>query len=167
MLTPAQMQKAVANFRRGQAAFNNYNREVQIMNALGALALKRTKVARGLAARHSHAPGSYNNRKNNEMNAAIQRNLNALNANKNRLERELINLRKRLLANYYMGTAPLPANHAMLTNYNFSSIGAGINRFRKKWRLGPLGRKAITRPGGVYSRMATKATLNNLAKHKK
>jgi hypothetical protein len=161
MLTPAQMQRAVANFRRGQAAFNNYNREVQIMNALGALALKRTKVARGLRAPRAHAQGSANNRRNNAMNAAIQRNLNALNANKNRLERELINLRKRLLANYYMGTAPLPPNHAVLTNYNFSSIGAGINRLRKK-RIGRFIRRAITRPGGVYSRMAMKSTLNNI-----
>lgn len=159
------MQRAVANFRRGQAAFNNYNREVQIMNALGALALRRTKVARGLAARHRHAPGSYQNRKNNQINAAIQRNLNALNANKNRLERELINLRKRLLTNYYMGTVPLPPNHAVLTNYNFTNVGAGINRLRKK-RLGRLVRRAITRPGGVYSRMAMKATLNNIAKRK-
>jgi hypothetical protein len=165
MLTPAQMQRAVANFRRGQAALDNYNREMKIMNALGTLALRRTKVARGLAAHHRHAPGSYQNRKNNQINAAIQRNLNALNANKNRLERELINLRKRLLANYYMGTVPLPPNHAVLTNYNFTNVGAGINRLRKK-RLGRLVRRAITRPGGVYSRMAMKATLNNIAKYK-
>ena len=167
MLTPAQ-QKAIANFRRGQAALNNYNREVKIMNALGALALKRAKVARGLQTQihRAHTEGSYHNRQNNQMNAAIQRNLHALNANKTALERELINLRKRLLANYYMGTAPLPPNHAILANYNFSSVGAGINRLRKK-RIGRYARRAITRPGGVYSRMAMKATLNNIAKRKK
>jgi hypothetical protein len=161
MLTPAQMQRAVANFRRGQAAFNNYNREVQIMNALGELALKRTKVARGLGVPRGHAPGSYHNRQNNAMNAAVQRSLNALNANKNRLERELINLRRRLLQNFHPGAGATLSNRNVLNGVNSSHIGAGINRLRKK-RIGRFVRKAITRPGGVYSRMAMKSTLNNI-----
>jgi hypothetical protein len=160
-MTPAQQQKVLANFRRGQAAFNNYNRELKLMNALGELALKRTKVARGLVAFHRHAPGSYHNRQNNQINAAIQRNLNALNAIKSRLERELIDLRKRLLANYYMGIVPLPHNHSILTNYNFSAIGAGINRLRKK-RIGRYARKAVTKPGGPYSLKAMKQTMNEM-----
>jgi hypothetical protein len=159
------MQRAVANFRRGQAAFNNYNREVQIMNALGALALKQTRVARGLGVPRAHAPGSANNRRNNAMNFAIQRRLNELNANKTRLERELINLRRRLMNNFRPGAGATLRNLNVLTGVNSSHIGAGINRLRKK-RLGRLVRRAITRPGGVYSRMAMKATLNNIAKYK-
>jgi hypothetical protein len=160
-MTPAQQQKVLANFRRGQAAFNNYNREAKLMNALGELALKRTKVERGLAAFHRHIPGSYHNRQNFQINAAIQRNLNALNATKAALERELIDLRKRLLANYYMGIVPLPANNRVLTNYNFSTIGAGINRLRKK-RIGRYARKAVTKPGGVYSLKAMKKNINEM-----
>ena len=161
MLTPAQMQRAIANFRRGQAAFNNYNREIQIMNALGALALKRTKVARGLGVPRGHAPGSYHNRQNNAMNAAVQRNLNALNANKIQLERELVRLRRRLLNNFQPGAGATLRNRNVLNGVNSSHIGAGINRLRKK-RIGRFIRKAIMRPGGVYSRMAMKSTLNNI-----
>lgn len=165
-MTPAQRQKVLGNFRRGQAAFNNYKKEVKLMNALGELALKRTKVARGLNVYHRHPPGSYHNKKNNIMNAAVQRNLNALNAKKAALERELIELRKRLLANYYMGNTPLPPNHSILTNYNFSTIWAGINRLTKK-RMGPYAREAVTKPGGAYSLKSMQQMFNDIRKHLK
>lgn len=165
-MTPAQQQKVLANFRRGQAAFNNYNREVKLVNALGDLALKRTKVARGLAVFHRHTPGSYHNRQNNQINAAIQRNLNALNANKTRLERELIDLRRRLMNNFRPGSGATLSNRNMLSGYNSTSFSAGINRLRKK-RIGRYGRKAVPKPGGPYSLKSMKQTLNEINQFKK
>ena len=130
------------------------------MNALEELALERLKVARRLTAPRAHAAGSYNNRKNNQFNESIQRNLNALNANKNRLERELVNLRRRLMNNFRPGSGASLSSHNVLIGVNSSHIGAGINRLRKK-KMAPFVRRTITRPSGVYPRMIVKSIGKN------
>ena len=104
-LSPARRQKIIANVRAGQAAFNqlkaNLRLEEQLMNNIEKLTRERAKVMRVLNARpHVHPEGSNAIRRNNAINARLERNAVRRYQEIRRHEAELVALRRRLLGSF-------------------------------------------------------------------
>ena len=150
-LSPAKQQKIIANVRAGQAAFNQLNAnlrlEEQIMNNIEKLTKERAKVMRVLNARpYVHAENSNASRRNNAINARLERNLVRRNQEIRRHQAELVALRRRLLGR------PTPMhNRNILVGVNYTGHKAAINRMQMK-RLARLITAAYLKPGGMYSR---------------
>jgi hypothetical protein len=150
-LSPEKRQKIIANVRAGQAAFNQMNanmrREEQLVNNIAKLRGSAIKVMRLQSARPSvHPEGSNANRRNNAINARLQRNIERRNQEIQRLETNLVTLRRRLL-----GISAHLSNHNVLMGVNFGVYKAIINRMRMK-RLARLITEAYVKPGGKFSR---------------
>ena len=150
-LSPARQQKIIANVRAGQAAFNqlkaNLRREEQLMNNIEKLTKERGKVMRVLNARPEvHAEGSNAIRRNNAINARLERNLARRNQEIIRHKANLVALRRRLL-----GRPTAMHNRNILVGVNYTGHKAGINRIQMK-RLARLITEAYVKPGGMYSR---------------
>lgn len=156
-LSPAKQQKIIANVRAGQAAFNklkaNLRLEEQLMNNIEKLARERAKVERVLNARpHVHTEGSNAIRRNNAINARLERNLARRNQEIRRHQANLVALRRRLL-----GRRTHMRNQNILVGVNYTRRKADINRVQMK-RLARLITAAYLKPGGMYSRN----TVNNV-----
>ena len=150
-LSPAKQQKIIANVRAGQAAFNqlkaNLRREEQLMSNIDKKNIERAKVMRVLNARpYVHAENSNAHRRNNAINARLERNLARRNQEIRRHQAELVALRRRLLGR------PTPMrNHNILMGVNYTGRKADINRMQMK-RLARLITEAYVKPGGMFSR---------------
>ena len=150
-LSPAKQQKIIANVRAGQAAFNqlkaNLRREEQLMNNIEKLSKQRGKVVRVLNARpHLHPEGSNAIRRNNLINARLERNVERRNKEIIKREANLVALRRRLL-----GRPTAMRNHNILVGVNYTGRKANINRMQGK-RLARLITEAYVKPGGMFSR---------------
>ena len=150
-LSPAKQQKIIANVRAGQAAFNQLNanlrQEQQLVNNIEKITKERLKVMRLSSARpFVHPEGSNANRRNNAINARLERNLARRNQEIRRKETELIALRRRLL-----GRATTLSNRNVLTGMNYGGRKADINRMQGK-RLARAITEAYLKGGGMYSR---------------
>jgi hypothetical protein len=150
-LSPAKQQKIIANVRAGQAAFNqlkaNLRLEEQLMNNIEKLTRERAKVMRVLNARPNvHPEGSNAIRRNNLINARLERNLARRNQEIRRHEANLVALRRRLL-----GRRTHMRNQNILVGVNYTGRKANINRVQMK-RLARLITEAYVKPGGMYSR---------------
>jgi Tfp pilus assembly protein PilX len=159
-LSPAKQQKIIANVRAGQAAFNklkaNLRQEEQLMNNIEKLTKERGKVMRVLNARPEvHAEGSNAIRRNNAINARLERNLARRNQEIIRHKANLVALRRRLL-----GRRTHMRNRNILVGVNYTGHKAGINRMQMK-RLARLITEAYVKPGGMYSRN----TVSNIKKY--
>ena len=150
-LSPAKQQKIIANVRAGQAAFNqlkaNLRREEQLVSNIDKKNIEQAKLQRVLNARpYVHAEGSNASRRNNAINARLERNLVRRNQEIRRHQAELVALRRRLLGR------PTPMrNHNILMGINYTGRKADINRMQMK-RLARLITTAYLKPGGMYSR---------------
>lgn len=150
-LSPRRQQKVIANVRAGQSAFNqlmaNLRREEQIVNNIEKAEKERRKFNRLFGARIFVHPGNSNaSRRNNEINARLERNIKRMNQEIQRHQANLVALRRRVL-----GIATDLSNHNVLTYVNHSGHKANINRMQKK-RLARLITGAYLKPGGMYSR---------------
>ena len=150
-LSLARQQKIIANVRAGQAAFNqlkaNLRQEEQLMNNIEKLTRERAKVERVLNARpHVHAENSNAIRRNNAINARLERNLARRNQEITRHKANLVALRRRLL-----GRRTHMRNQNILMGVNYTGRQAEINRMQMK-RLARLITEAYVKPGGMYSR---------------
>jgi hypothetical protein len=150
-LSPAKQQKIIANVRAGQAAFNqlkaNLRLEEQLMNNIEKLTRERAKVMRVLNARpHVHPEGSNAIRRNNLINARLERNAVRRYQEIRRHEAELVALRRRLL-----GRRTHMRNQNILVGVNYTGRKANINRMQMK-RLARLITEAYVKPGGMFSR---------------
>ena len=150
-LSPAKQQKIVANVRAGQAAYvqlnANLRREEKLMNNIEKLARERAKVEKVFNARpHVHAENSNAYRRNNAINARLERNLARRNQEIRRHKAELVALRRRLL-----GRPTAMRNHNILTGINYTRRKANINRVKGK-RLARLITAVYVKPEGMYSR---------------
>jgi hypothetical protein len=150
-LSPAKQQKIISNVRAGQAAYvqlnANLRREEQLMNNIHKLNRERAKVQRVLNARPNvHPEGSNAIRRNNLINARLERNLARRNQEIIRHKANLVALRRRLL-----GGPTRMSNGLILMGVNYSGRKANINRVKGK-RLARLITEAYVNPGGMYSR---------------
>jgi hypothetical protein len=150
-LSPAKQQKIIANVRAGQAAFNqlkaNLRREEKLMNNIEKLTRERSKVMRVLNARpHVHPEGSNAIRRNNAINARLERNVERRTQEIIRHQAELVALRRHLL-----GRPTAMRNWNILVGVNYTGRKADINRTQMK-RLARLITAAYLKPGGMYSR---------------
>lgn len=150
-LSPARLQKIIANVRAGQAAFNqlkaNLTREEQLVKNIEKLSRETIKVMRLQSARTiAHHEGSNANWRNNMINARLQRNIDRRNQDIQRLEANLVALRRRLL-----GRPSVLSNRNILTGLNYGVVRDQINRLQMK-RLARLITTAYLNSGGIYSR---------------
>ena len=150
-LSPAKQQKIIANVRAGQAAFNklkaNLRREEQLMNNIEKLTRERAKVERVLNARPEvHAENSNAHRRNNAINARLERNLARRNQEITRHKANLVALRRRLL-----GRPTHMRNQNILMGVNYTGRKADINRMQ----------------GKRQARMFTEAVINRIQNRRK
>ena len=159
-LSPAKQQKIIANIRAGQAAYvqlnANLRREEQLMNNIEKLTRERSKVMRVLNARpHVHPEGSNAIRRNNAINARLERNVERRTQEIIRHQAELVALRRHLL-----GRPTAMRNWNILTGVNYTGRKANINRVKGK-RLARLITAVYVKPEGMYSRKL----VNNVKKY--
>lgn len=140
-----------ANFRAGQANFNrlyaNLRREAQLLNNIDKVGRERRKLGLLRTTPKRHPAGSAAAYRNAQINIRLNRNRNRLMQERNRLQAELVALRRRHLhPNLQQMT-----NHNILEGITLAPRKANINRMQQK-RLARLITNAYLRPGGRFSR---------------
>lgn len=151
-LSPARRQKIVANVRAGQAAFNQLNanlrREEQLVNNIEKLHKEKRKMRQLIGASPSVHPYKSNaHLRNSAINERLRRNIERKNHEIQRLEANLVALRRRL----FERPSGYLSNQTILEGMNFSGRKAQLNRMRFK-RLARLITAAYLKPGGMFSR---------------
>lgn len=160
-LSPEKRQKIIANVRAGQALLNRFNanlrREEQLVNNIEKRRREGRKVTWLVRARtRVHPEGSNAYRRNNAINARLQRNIERRNQEIQRLEANLVAVRRRLMGK---NTGYL-SNQNILTGVNYGGYKATLNRMRMK-KLARLITEAYLKPGGKFSRNL----VSNIQKH--